>query len=195
MTLVVVGLNFRAVGLVGIVHGVVETDDLRVVRAVVVVEIVQTRMGAINARIDDGDGDARAVVAGLLLGQIDFMNHGGISVLNRKNTVELKHHDAREGRCFQNHVVGNSPSNRIDVLERPLVLEADFSLKHGNVRFSRRVVKVDDEREGVGFVQKQRMVVVFLNHVANPVLVTVNRRVDPPTDLFSIIRTGMDGDR
>ncbi len=58
VTLVVVGLNFGPVGFVGVVDRVVKSDDFGVVGAVVVVEVVQAHVGAVNAGVDDGDGDA-----------------------------------------------------------------------------------------------------------------------------------------
>ena len=94
VALVVVGLNFRAVGFVGVVHGVVECNHLGVVRAVVVVQVVQTNVKAVNAGVDDGDRHTRPVVSGLLLRQINLVHDGSIAVLNLENTVEFQHDHA-----------------------------------------------------------------------------------------------------
>ena len=74
----------------------------------------------------------------------------------------------------------NSTSQRVDVFERPLMDKANFAFQHGDVRFGRRVVKIDDQRKGVVLIEKERVVVVLLDHVANPVLVSINGGVDPP---------------
>ena len=58
VSLVVVGLDFRSVGLSGIVHCVVKGDDLGVVGAVIVIEVVKPNVEAVNARIDDRHGNA-----------------------------------------------------------------------------------------------------------------------------------------
>ena len=180
VALVVVGLNFSAVGLVRVVHRVVKRDDLWVVGAVVVVKVVKAHVKAVNARVDDGHGDALAGVPGLLLSKVDLVNDGHVAVLNLENTVELKHHDARECSGLQDHGVRDSPGNGIDEREFPFVDVPDLSLEHGNVLLRGGVVKVNDERQRVGFVQKQRVVVVFLHHVGNLVAVLVHVGGLPP---------------
>ena len=95
VALVVVGLDFCAVGLVGVVDGVVKGDHLGVVCAVVVVQVVQPDVQTVDAGVDDGHGDARTVVPGLLLGEVHFMDDCGVAVLHLKNTVKFQHHHAR----------------------------------------------------------------------------------------------------
>ena len=56
----------------------------------------------------------------------------------------------------------------------------DLTLQHGDIGLGRRVVKVHDERKRVRFVQEERMVVVFLNHIGNLVVVLVHVRGVPP---------------
>ena len=55
VSMVVVRLDIAAVDLVRVVDGVVEGDDLRVVCAVVVVEVVDAGVIAIDAGVDDSD--------------------------------------------------------------------------------------------------------------------------------------------
>ncbi len=57
VALVVVGLDFCTVGLVWVVDGVIKRNHLRIVCAVVVVQVVQSDVQTVNAGIDDGNGD------------------------------------------------------------------------------------------------------------------------------------------
>ena len=188
VTLVVVGLNLSTVGFVRVVHSVVEGDDLWVVGAVVVVLVVKANVKAVNACVDDGDGDTCAVVARLLLGEVDFMNDGRIPVLNVENAVKFQHDHARECGGLENQIVGNSTGDGVDEWQVPLVDEPDLSLEHGDVLLGWRVVEVNDQRERVGLVQEQGMVVVFLDHVGNLVVVLVHVGGFPPC--FSAIGCG-----
>ena len=180
MPLVVVRLNFSTVGFVRVVHGVVECDDLWVDGAVIIVEVVKAHVKAVDTRVDDGHGDTLTGVPGLLLGKVNLVDDGHVAVLDLENTVELKHHDARERSGLQDHGVRDSPGNGIDEREFPFVDVPDLSLEHGNVLLRGGVVKVNDERQRVGFVQKQRVVVVFLHHVGNLVVVLVHVGGLPP---------------
>ena len=180
VTLVVIGLNFGAVGLVWIVHGIVERDDLGVVGAVVIVLVVKANVKAVDAGVDDSNRNARAIVARLLLGQVDFVNDGCVAVLHFKNAIEFQHNNPWEGRGFEDHIVRDSTCDGIDKRKVPLMNVVDLTLQHGDIGLGRRVVKVHDERKGVRFVQEERMVVVFLNHIGNLVVVLVHVRRVPP---------------
>ena len=70
--------------------------------------------------------------------------------------------------------------NGIDKRKVPLMNVVDLTLQHGDIGFGRRVVKVHNERKGVGFVQEKWVVVVFLNHIGNLVVVLVHVRRVPP---------------
>ncbi len=119
-----------------------------------------------------------------MLSKVNFVNHGSVAVLNSEDAVKFEHDDAREGRGLKDHGVRNTARNGVDVFERPLVNIPNLTFQHGHIGFGRGVVKINDEGQGVRFVQKQRMVVEFFNHIANPVLVPVHRGVHPPTDVF-----------
>ena len=58
VTLVVVGEDFGAVDLVGIVDRVIKSDDFRVIGAVVVVHVVKANVEAVDACVDDRHGHA-----------------------------------------------------------------------------------------------------------------------------------------
>ena len=180
VALVVVGLDFSTVGFVGVVHCVIEGDDLRVVGAVVIVLVVEASVKAVNARIDDGNGDTCAVVARLLLGDVNAVDNGCVSVLNLENAVKFQHDHARECGGLKNQIVRDAAGDGVDERQVPLVDVPDLSLEHGDVLLGWRVVEINDQRECVGLVQKQGMVVVFLDHVGNLVVVLVHVRGFPP---------------
>ena len=184
MPLVVVWEDLGAVDLVGVVDGVIESDNLGVIGAVVVVHVVKANVESIDAGVDDRDRHARAVVAGGLLRKVHLMDHRSIPVLDFQDAVEFQHHHAGKGGGLKHHVVRDTPSNGIDQGQVPFVLVADFSFKHGHVSRRGRVVEVDDEREGAVFVKEKRVVVVALDHVPDAVAVTVNGGLDPPTLFF-----------
>ena len=184
MPLVVVWEDLGAVDLVGVVDRVIESDNLGVIGAVVVVHVVKANVESIDAGVDDRDRHARAVVAGGLLRKVHFMDHRSIPVLDLQDAVEFQHHHARKRGGLEHHVVRHTPSNGIDQGQVPFVFVADFSLEHRHVSRRGRVVKVDDEREGAVFVKEKRVVVVALDHVTDAVAVTVNGGLDPPTLFF-----------
>ena len=58
MPLVVVWEDLGAVDLVGVVDRVIESDNLGVIGAVVVVHVVKANVESIDAGVDDRDGHA-----------------------------------------------------------------------------------------------------------------------------------------
>ena len=180
VTLVVVGLNFRAVGFVWVVDGVVKSDDFRVVRAVVVIKVVKADVEAVDAGVDDRNRDARPVVSRFLLSQIDLVHDGSVAVLNLEDTVKFQHHNARQGGGLENHGMWDSTGNSVDEREVPLVHVANLALEHRYVLLRWFVVKINDDWQGVGCVKEEFVVVVFLNHVRNFVVVAVHVCPLPP---------------
>ena len=102
VTLVVIGLNFGAVGLVWIVHGIVEGDDLGVVGAVVVVLVVKADV-KLSMPVSMTATVTRAIVARLLLRQVDFVNDGCVAVLHFKNAIEFQHNNP--GRVVVSRII------------------------------------------------------------------------------------------
>ena len=137
-------------------------------------------MKTIDASINDCDRHTRAVIARLLLGEVDFVNDGCIAILCFEYTVQFKHDHARKSRGFENHVVRDAPGNSINEVKSPSMDVSNFTLKHCNVLLSWRMIKINDDGEHAFFVKEQWVVMEFLHHITNAVSVTIDGGIDPP---------------
>ena len=87
----------------------------------------------------------------------------------------------------------NATRNGVDERQVPFMDVADLALEHGHVVCRGQVIEINDEWQGVGFVKEEFVVVVFLDHVRDFVVVAVHVGSLPPVVLCLVFPGRVNG--